>query len=95
MSRIDSSIRIWNNKQTDAPSVEVGPITVDLGEETIAQAILFALVMNHPEAVAQGYVIAPVTPEIAEAFTEVLHEEIRKLVPKRVAQSVEIQIERT
>ena len=94
MSRNDSSIRIWHNKQTDAPSVEVGSITVDLGKETPAQQLLFQLVMNHPEAVAQGHVIAPVTPEIAEAFEAIVHEEVLKLVPKRIAQTVTFELDR-
>ncbi len=89
------TIRIWHNKQTDAPSVEVGPITVDLGVETPAQSSLFALVMNHPDAVVQGYVIAPLTPEIAEAFEKVIAEEVHQLLPKRLAETVHFHIDRT
>lgn len=68
---------------------------MDLGKETPAQALLFKLVMNHPEAVASGAVRAPVTIEIAEAMLAVVSEEIMPKRPKKkMPHSVEISVDR-
>ena len=66
-----------------------------MGKETPAQSQLFALVMNHPDVVASPHVVAPLTPEIASAFLDVVTERVVKLVPKQMGQKVEAHVERS
>jgi len=73
-------IEIWQNQLTEAPSIQVGCLVLDLASETPSQDELFKLVMNHPEAVVAGAVRAPVTEEIAAAVETVVSEEIRRHV---------------
>jgi hypothetical protein len=89
-------IEIWSNKITEAPSVQVGTITMDLGKaSTAAQDKLFALVMNHPDAIAAGAVRAPMTPEIASAFVTVVDEHLKTFLPKkkRMPHTVEVTVQ--
>ena len=89
-------IEIWQNKQTEAPSIQVGSITIDLGRETPAQAELFRLVMNHPDADAGASVRAPLTEEIQRAFLSVLAEHTEVFLPKKkMPHSVEVQVDRS
>lgn len=93
-------IEVWQNKETECPSVQVGSLTMDLGkEDTPAQKVLFALVMNHPDAVAGGAVRAPVNDQIAQALMEVVQDEIGKHLPKprkkRMPHSVQVSVDRS
>jgi len=76
-------IEIWQNRITEAPSIQVGCLAMDLVSETPAQKLLFKLVANHPDAITGGAVRAPVTDEIADAVEKVVSEEIRRHLPKR------------
>ena len=92
-------ITIWHNKENDAPSIELGPVAIDLHEETTNQTTLFSLVMNSKDTVLDGnQVKALVTPEIAEFFNKVVAEEVAKLTtkpPKKKAPHVvEVEIQR-
>lgn len=87
-------IEVWQNKETGAPSIQVGSITMDLGKkETESQATLFALVMNHPDAVASGAVRAPLTPEIIAAFEKMIVESLRNMLPKRMGHVVQVHVD--
>jgi hypothetical protein len=93
-------IEVWQNKETEAPSFQIGGVVMDLGkEETEAQAELFKEVMNHPDAVAGGAVRAPLTTRIALAAARVLQEEIDRLTiqepKKRMPHKVEVSVERS
>ena len=93
-------IEVWQNKQTEAPSIQVGSITMDLGkEDTEAQAELFKEVMNHPDAVAGGAVRAPLTKTIALAAARVFQEELDRHTIKepknRMPHKVEVSVDRS
>lgn len=89
-------IEVWQNKQTEAPSLQVGSLTLDLPQSpTEAQDELFRLVMNHPEAAAAGAVRAPLSPEIARAVALVVQEELqRHTVKKKMPHFVQVELDR-
>jgi len=91
-------IEVWQNKQTEAPSFQVGSIVMDLGKkETEAQKELFAEVMNHPDATVAGAVRAPLSSRIALAAARVLQEHLEahtvKEPKKRMPHEVKVSVE--
>lgn len=79
---------------TGTPSVEVGPIKIDLNEGPLADE-LFELVMNDSNVVLDGnQVKAPVTTRVAQLLEEILVAEIEALItPETTGHSVSVRRE--
>lgn len=96
-------ITIWHNRQTNAPSLEVGTIKYDFPLEEPNEPMrpaadaLFTAVMQHPDVVSEGNQIkGPVTQEIGDLIMAALREEVNRFAPKvkkrRMASEVSVEI---
>ena len=76
-------IKLWKNKFTECPSVQLGHVCIDFGKkETKAQRKLIEMIANHPDAVLQNELIVPLDPPLIEAFLELISEEVAHITHK-------------
>lgn len=95
-------ITIWHNRQTNAPSFEVGTIKYDFPIEepntppSPAADALFQAVMTNPDVVAAGGGFkGPVTHEISDLIVAALREEVNRFAPKtrkRLSSEVSVKV---